>query len=107
MTHPMTTAEAIALITGTGSLTDPRRGCLGAGDLAAVLTIIAEAKLSAKTSGRSAPVKGRLYRVASVCESVHYVVARDEADAYDRMMCGEGTLIESDTHDTSITRLRK
>ena len=50
---------------------------------------------------------GRLYRVASVCEAVHHVHASDEADAYHRMMCGEGTLIESDTHDTSITPVRK
>jgi hypothetical protein len=59
------------------------------------------------SSGRSAPTKGRLYRVASVCEAVHHVFAKDEADAYDRMMCGEGTLVSTDTHDTSITRLRK
>ena len=43
-TSPTTLAEAITMITGPGSLTDPAGGCLGDADQIAVLTILAALK---------------------------------------------------------------
>jgi hypothetical protein len=43
-TSPTTIAEAIALITGPGSITDHQTGCLGPADQIAVVTILAAYK---------------------------------------------------------------
>lgn len=41
---PTTVAEAIAMLTGPGSVTDPKLGCLGDADQIAVLTVLAAFK---------------------------------------------------------------
>jgi hypothetical protein len=72
MTQPMTTTAAIALITGTGSLTDPRLGCLGEGDLAAVRTIIAGFKAQRAALRRIAKAARRTGKVAGTLDGFQF-----------------------------------
>lgn len=57
--------------------------------------------------GEPAPVKGKAYRVKCVCDQTIEVVADSVEDAIHRAMCGEGNLVDTETHDFEVTRLRK
>ena len=72
MTQPMTTTAAIALITGTGSITDPRLGCLGAQDLAAVRTIIGAFKAQRAALRRIAKAARHTGKVAGTLDGFQF-----------------------------------
>jgi hypothetical protein len=57
--------------------------------------------------GEPAPVKGKSYRVKCVSDQTIDVVAESVEDAIHRAMCGEGNLVDTDTHDFVVTRQRK
>ena len=57
--------------------------------------------------GEPAPVNGKAYRVKCVSDQTIEVVADSVEDAIHRAMCGEGNLVDTDTHDFDVTRLRK
>ena len=61
-TPEMTITEALALITGKGSVTDPALECLGEGDLLAVQTLIAD---HARLTARLAEIKEIAERIAA------------------------------------------
>jgi hypothetical protein len=58
-------------------------------------------------AGEPAPTKGKAYRVKCVSDQTIEVVADGVEDAVHRAMCGEGNLVDTDTHDFVVTRLRK
>jgi len=66
-----------------------------------------EAKQALKQAVELAPVKGKAYRVKCICDQTTEVVADSVEDAIHRVMCGEGNLVDTDTHDFDVTRLRK
>jgi hypothetical protein len=70
-------------------------------------TTHATAKKATTGAGELAPVKGKPYRVKCVSDQTIEVVADSVEDAIHRAMCGEGNLVDTDTHDFVVTRLRK
>ena len=62
---------------------------------------------AAQTSTEPAPSKGKRYRVTCVCDQTNVVVADNIDDAIHRVMCGEGELTDTETHDFVVTRLTK
>ena len=72
MTQPMTINAAIALLTGPGSLTDPKLGCLGDADHAAVLTLLKGIKAQRAALRRIAKAARHTGKVAGTLDGFQF-----------------------------------
>jgi hypothetical protein len=91
MSNPTTIKAALRLLTGPGSLTDPKLGCLGEADLAAVNILLAHHRQQADALTLLLDVAGDMdHRLGTLAESGVFDHDDDNGDAMCEMFVVAG-----------------